>query len=152
MVVKTTRPVTSTYRKLVTRFPLRAIHDDAEHAAALAVAKSLMETDDLDEGGAEYLDVLASLIEEYELKICPVPVATEADVLRFFMADRNMSQNALAKKTGISQSAISAALNGTRGLTKEHVITLAEFFHTSPVVFLPRSAKSSPRVKGNGKQ
>ena len=41
------------------------------------------------------------------------------------------------KKVGIAQSTISAVLNGSRKLTKAHVLKLAEFFNVAPAAFLP---------------
>ena len=61
----------------------------------------------------------------------------QADVLRLLMESNGLSQMALARKVGISQSTISAVLDGTRSLTKEHVITLARCFNVGPGAFLP---------------
>jgi HTH-type transcriptional regulator/antitoxin HigA len=134
------RPVTAGYRKLIAKFPLRAIRDDAEHAAALEVARSLINAE-LDEGAADYFDVLASLIEDYERKVCPMPAALEGDILQLLMDGRGLSQSALARETGIAQSTISTVLTGTRSLTKEQVMTLAAYFNVSPIVFLRKPAQ-----------
>jgi HTH-type transcriptional regulator / antitoxin HigA len=92
---------------------------------------------ELDEGEQEYLDVLTDLIEKYEAEHEPTPDASEADVLRLLMESNGLSQMGLARKVGISQSTISAVLNGTRSFTKEHMITFAKFFNVGPGVFLP---------------
>ena len=67
----------------------------------------------------------------------PIPDASEADVLRLLMESNGLSQMALARKVGISQSTISAVLHGTRSLTRDQVITLARFFNVGPGAFLP---------------
>jgi HTH-type transcriptional regulator/antitoxin HigA len=134
---KPIRPVTSTYRKLVAKFPLRTIRDDAELAAAQSVLDDLLRRE-LDEGGEDYLDVLTDLIEKYEREAHPIPDASEADVLRLLMEGRGLSQPKLAKEVGIAQSTLSAVLGGTRGLTKAHVLALARYFGVSPAAFLPR--------------
>jgi antitoxin component HigA of HigAB toxin-antitoxin module len=86
---------------------------------------------------SEYLDVLTDLIEQYEADHEPIPDASEADVLRLLMESNGLSQMALARKVGISQSTVSAVLHGTRSLTRDQVITLARFFNVGPGAFLP---------------
>ena len=48
-----------------------------------------------------------------------------------------LTQHRLAKRVGVSQSTISAVVNGTRSLTRDQVVSLARFFHVSPAAFLP---------------
>ena len=130
------RMLPDTYFALVKRFPLTHIRDDDHLEAAQEVIDRLLE-EDLDEGAREYLDALTDLVETYEDEHVPIPDASEADVLRELMRSNGLSQAKLAKAVGISQSTISAVLNGTRSLTKEQVVTLARFFHVSPAAFLP---------------
>ncbi|MGC8641960.1 MAG: helix-turn-helix domain-containing protein [Isosphaeraceae bacterium] len=125
-----------TYFKLVRRFPLVPIRDDDHLDEALEVIAGLLKQD-LDEGGQAYQDVLTDLVEAYENKHVLIPDASEAKVLRELMRANALSQQALAKKVGISQSTLSAVLNGGRTLTKTQVIKLAQFFHVSPAAFLP---------------
>ena len=91
----------------------------------------------LDRGGQEYLDALTDLVETYEDEHEPIGNVSEAEVLRELMRANGLSQTALEEKVGISQSTISAVLNGIRSLTKEQIITLAAFFRVSPAAFLP---------------
>ena len=88
-------------------------------------------------GAQEYLDALTDLVEIYEEKHVPIRDASEADVLRELMNANRLSQPKLARAAGISQSTISAVLNGTRSLTKEQVIALAKHFGIAPAAFLP---------------
>lgn len=124
------------YFELVKRFPLAHIRD-ADHldAAHATIDRLLME--DLDGGGAEYLDALTDLVEHYEAEHSPIPDAPEADVLRELMTSHGLGQASLAKVAGISQSTISAVLNGKRSLTKGQVVTLAKHFNVPVAVFLP---------------
>lgn len=80
---------------------------------------------------------MTDLIETYEDQHYPIPDASEADVLRELIRSNKLSQPLLAKRTGISQSTISAVLNGKRSLTKAQVVSLAKFFGVSPNAFLP---------------
>src|SRR4051794_34481906 len=137
MAVQTrTRTLPDTYFELVKQFPLTHIRDDDHLDAAQEMIDRLLE-EDLDEGAQEYLDALTDLVETYEDEHVRIPDASEADVLRELMGANGLSQPKLAREVGISQSTISAVLNGTRSLTKEQVVKLARFFHVSPAAFLP---------------
>jgi HTH-type transcriptional regulator/antitoxin HigA len=125
-----------TYFKLVKRFPLTHLRDDAHFEAAREVMNRLL-GEELDAGGQEYLDVLTDLVERYESEHERTPDASEADVLRLLMESNRLNQTTLAKRAGISQSTISAVLNGSRSLTKEQLVTLARFFNVAPAAFLP---------------
>ena len=125
-----------TYFALVKQFPLTHLRDDDHLDAAQEVIDRLL-TRDLDEGEQDYLDVLTDLVESYENIHVDIPAASEADVVRALMESNGLSQAMLAKRVGISQSTISAVLNGASALTKEQVILLAKEFRLSPLAFLP---------------
>jgi HTH-type transcriptional regulator/antitoxin HigA len=125
-----------TYFELVKQFPLTHVRDDDHLEAAQEVIDRLLQ-EDLDEGAQEYLGALTDLVETYEGEHVPIPGASEADVLRELMRANGLSQGRLQKAVGISQSTISAVLNGARSLTKEQVIALARYFRVSPAAFLP---------------
>jgi HTH-type transcriptional regulator/antitoxin HigA len=130
------RKLPDTYFQLVKQFPLTHIRDRAHLNLAQELIERLLKNN-LDEGAQEYLDALTDLVEIYENEHEPIPDASEADVLRELIRSSGLSQMKLAKKVGMSQSTISAVLNGTRCLTKEQVILLASFFRVSPAAFLP---------------
>jgi HTH-type transcriptional regulator/antitoxin HigA len=130
------RTLPDSYFELVKRFPLTHVRDDDQLEAAQEVIDRLLQ-EDLDEGAQEYLDALTDLVETYEEEHVPIPDASEADVLRELMRANGLSQGKLQKAVGISQSTISAVLNGSRSLTKEQVIALARYFRVSPAAFLP---------------
>jgi HTH-type transcriptional regulator/antitoxin HigA len=127
-----------TYLKLIRRFRLTSIRTEAELDRATEVLHGLLRQD-LDAEGRQYLDALTDLIESYEAKAHPIPDAPEADVLRLLMESGGHSQVSLARASGISQSTISAVLTGTRSLTKEQVVVLAQLFNVSPAAFLSAS-------------
>jgi HTH-type transcriptional regulator / antitoxin HigA len=140
MAVKTASDVTrepaGSYFRLVRDFPLVHIRDRDHLAQARATIDRLLRRD-LDEGEAAYLDVLTDLVDAYEEQHVTIPDASEADVLRELMAANRLSQPALARAVGITQSTLSSVLNGKRTLTRAQVATLAGFFRVSPAVFFP---------------
>ncbi len=136
MAVKTSdRPINETYFDLVRAFPLTHIKSARHLGKARRIIDQLLQQD-LDNGAQDYLDVLTDLVEMYENDHFPIPDASEADVLRELMRSNNLTQSHLAKNVGISQSTISAVLNGARSLTRDHMVKLANFFHVSPAAFL----------------
>jgi HTH-type transcriptional regulator/antitoxin HigA len=125
-----------TYFDLVRTFPLVHLRDFAHLEAASALIDDLLRQD-LDEGGRAYLGALTDLVEVFEDENVTIPDASESDVLRELMNANRLSQTRLAKEVGISQSTLSAVLNGTRSLTKAHIARLARFFNVPASVFLP---------------
>ena len=79
MAVETTKHrLPDTYFKLVKRFPLVHIRDDAHLRRASETINRLLQ-EDRDEGAEEYLDVLTDLVEAYEGQHVLIPDASEAD-------------------------------------------------------------------------
>ncbi|MDR3620139.1 MAG: helix-turn-helix domain-containing protein [Paludisphaera borealis] len=129
------------YMKLVRMFPLVHIRDDEHLEAASEMLTYVLALGEDDQGVVDYLDVLTDLVEAYEKEHVHIPDASEAEVLGFLMESRTLSQTRLAEETGIAQATISNVLRGPRGLTKDQVVRLAEFFHVGPGAFLPAAPK-----------
>jgi antitoxin component HigA of HigAB toxin-antitoxin module len=137
MPQKSARTIPDSYFRLIKELPLTHIRDDAHLAAAIRMVDRLLETK-LDSGMQQYLDVLTDLVEDYEDDNVAIPEVSESTVLRELMSSNKLSQAALAKQVGISQSTLSAVLVGTRSLTKAQVLALSKHFRVSPLAFLPR--------------
>ena len=86
-----------TYPKLVRQFRLVPIKDDNHLKLAHQMMDRLLQ-ENLDTSGADYLSVLADLIESYEDRHYPISDASEVDVLRELMRSNGLSQTALAKR------------------------------------------------------
>ncbi len=144
MAVKSTaHSVPDTYLKLVKRFPLIHIRDEALLDEALELLSELLRHE-RDRGTQEYLDVLTDLVAAYEDEHVPMPDVSEADVLRELMRSNRLSQMQLAKSVGMAQSTVSAVLTGARSLTKGQILKLAKFFGIAPAAFLPRDPRCVP--------
>ena len=120
--------VTEAYHKLIDRFPLRPIRDEATLDAATALALELAGRDDLTAEESAYLEVLSDQIERYEDVHHEIPEGTPGDVLFYLMDARGLNGANLAAETGLPKSLISEVLNGTRGLSRVRIATLAEYF------------------------
>ncbi|MCC6573565.1 MAG: helix-turn-helix domain-containing protein [Planctomycetes bacterium] len=124
------------YFKLMRKFPLLPINSEQELDAATEVLNAL-----LDKGKYRtpeedaYLHLLGDIIGDYEDVHYPIEPASDAGMLEFLIEQKPTTQAALAQKTGIAESTISAVLSGKRKLTREQVGKVASFFHVSPDVF-----------------
>ena len=127
---------TATYQALIMRFPLRPIRDEATLEAATIVVDELSRRTDLTEEETAYLEVLSDQIERYEDEHHSIPEGSPADVLQYLMDERGLNGAGLAAETGLPRSLISEVLNGSRGLSKARIATLASYFGVSAESFL----------------
>lgn len=118
------------YGNLIAKFPPRVIYNENEYITVQAQVDHLVDRLDLTPAEEEYLDLLGTLIWEYEQRSEP-----SADyelrgiaLLRGLIELHDLKQQDLVPifKT---KSIVSAVLNGKRQLTTEHINQLAAFFH-----------------------
>ena len=81
-----------------------------------------------------FMDTLGTLIAAYEEDRHPVLASSGADMLRYFMEERGLSQSELPEVG--SQGVVSEVLNGKRELNLRQVRALAQRFRVSPAVFI----------------
>jgi HTH-type transcriptional regulator/antitoxin HigA len=93
----------------------------------------------------DYLDVLSDLVEAYEEKRYPIAKVSDARLLRHLLEARTVSQTEVAKATSITNSTLSAVLQGTRQLTRQHIGLLAKYFHVEADAFLFGEQVSEPK-------
>jgi len=80
---------------------------------------------------------LRDLVERYEAEAVPMPDVSAVEMLQFLIGQHGVTQQTVARKTGIANSTISALLTGERQLTRTHIEKLAVYFGVKPAVFLP---------------
>jgi HTH-type transcriptional regulator / antitoxin HigA len=135
---KMTRGLTKpkSYIQLLQSFPPRPITKEAELSATQVVVDTLLDRPTLTSEEQDYLNVLGTLIYEYEQTLEPLPDVCGVELLKVLMEEHDLRQKDLVEifKT---ESIISAVLHGRRKLTVEHIQKLAEFFHVSPAAFFP---------------
>jgi HTH-type transcriptional regulator/antitoxin HigA len=128
------------YMRLIRRFPLRPIRNEADYDAATAVLEilAIRAEDDLDQGECDYLAVLSDLIEAYEEHQCPMPPDARPahEKLKSLVEDQGMTSMDLAKILGVSRSLASLVLSGKRRITADHAKALGERFKLEPGYFL----------------
>jgi HTH-type transcriptional regulator / antitoxin HigA len=123
-----------TYIELLRSFPPRPISDEIEFAATQSVVDALLDRPELTADEQDYLNVLGTLISEYEQTLEPLPDISGIELLEVLIAEQNLRQKDLVPifKT---ESIVSDVLHRRRKLTVSHIQELAEFFHVSPAVF-----------------
>jgi HTH-type transcriptional regulator/antitoxin HigA len=128
------------YLKLVRKFALRVIESEAQYDAAIAVIQQLAMRGEknLDEGEADYLYTLTSLVETYENEHYPIGPdhLKPHERLKWLSQESELSQAKLAKLLSISQPLVSLILLGKRELTVAHIQRLSEHFHINPRYFM----------------
>ena len=98
---------------------IRPIRTDSDHAEALAEIERLWGSAPGTPEG-DTLDVLATLVEDYETRNVPVEAADAVDLLHFAIEDMGRSQAELADLLG-SRSRASEILNRKRHLTLDQI-------------------------------
>jgi len=116
--------------------PLLTIRNGREYELAVKRLNSLLDEIGTNERHPLYglLDTLGTLLHAYEEKHYPIPEASSADMLRFFMDEHSLTQSDLPEVG--SQGVVSEVLNGKRELNVRQIRALAGRFRVSPAVFI----------------
>lgn len=134
--------MTNTYPQLLQQFPPRPINSEEAFSLTQSVVNQLLDKETLTQDEEDYLEVLGTLIYDYEQQQENIiPDLYGIELLKVLMQEHNLKQKDLVVvfKT---ESIVSAVLNGQRQLTTRHIQALAEFFGVSPAVFFPKIASS----------
>ena len=126
----------SAYIELLKTFPPRPITVEEELIATQKAIDSLLDKGELTPDERDYLNVLGTLVYEYEQTLEPIPDIYGIELLTALIEEFNLRQKDLVPifKT---ESIVSDILHEKRQLTTEHIQKLAEFFNVSPAVFFP---------------
>lgn len=130
------------YMELIQKFPPRPVVNEADFYATQAVINQLLDKPKLSPEEEDYLDVLGTLISNYEQQQQDlIPDIYGVELLKVLIEEHNLKQKDLVPifKT---ESIVSDILKGKRQLTNRHIQELAEFFHLSPAVFFPVKSNS----------
>lgn len=127
------------YLELVREHPLRPIENEAELDRAIAVIDRMLDRDYLDRDERDYLDVLGTLVEQFETTHYPEAPVSDQEMLGHLIEARGTTQAAVANGTGINKVTLSLVLSGKRELTRGHIEALAKHFDVDPGLFLSRT-------------
>ena len=135
--------ITENYLKLLQEFPPRPITSKFDFEATQTVINQLLDKPELTPEEEDYLEVLGTLISEYEKEEDIIPDIYGTELLKALIEEHNLKQKDLVPifKT---ESIVSDILKEKRQLTTRHIQELADFFNLSPSVFFP--VKSSHQL------
>jgi HTH-type transcriptional regulator / antitoxin HigA len=123
------------YGKLLADVRPTVVKTEEENERLLAEVKKLLKKGDritAEEG--KLLELLSSLIEAFEDKAYPIPVAPPHAVLQMLMSERGLRQRDLLHLLG-SRGVTSDVVNGRRKPSKTQAKALGEFFSVAPELF-----------------
>jgi HTH-type transcriptional regulator / antitoxin HigA len=127
---------TASYSQLLTHFQPKPIRSAREHSRALVLVEELMDKQRTSAAERQMIELLATLIDQYEESEWPTPHAAPGEVLAFLLTERRMAQSELSRQLAIPQSTIANVIAGRRQLSKTNVLALSRFFRVSPMLFM----------------
>lgn len=114
----------------------KVIESEEENELFLAEVEKLMALgEDLTPEQLQLMNLLASLIEQFEEQHYALRPATPLEVLNELVLQRELKQKDLVPVFS-SQDIASEVLNGKRSISKAQAKSLGNFFHVSPALFL----------------
>lgn len=124
------------YASLLGQVQPKVIESEEENELFLAEVEKLMALgEDLTPEQLQLMNLLVSLIEQFEDQHYQLRPASPLEVLTELMAQRGLKQKDLVHLFG-SQGIASEVLNGKRAISKAQAKALGDFFYTSPALFL----------------
>ncbi|MDJ0634195.1 MAG: transcriptional regulator [Xenococcaceae cyanobacterium MO_188.B29] len=125
-----------TYGKLLIQYLPKVITNETENERALDIAETLSNKYDITPEEELLLDLLVTLIENFESKQYTFENnSTPLSRLHFLVEANNFKQADLLDIFG-SKSIASEVFNGKRQISKTHAIKLGERFNVDPALFL----------------
>ena len=124
------------YQSLLLDFTPRPIRAEGEYRRTMRQIDRLMKMEKLSRAQSQLMELLATLVEEYESVEHPTPKVSQSDLLAHLIDAKRGSQAEVARETGIPTSVITNVLKGRRGISQANVVRLARYFHVSPAAFM----------------
>jgi HTH-type transcriptional regulator / antitoxin HigA len=124
------------YASLLSEVQPKVIESEEENEFFLAEVEKLMALgEDLTAEQLQLMQLLVSLIEQFEEQHYQLHPSTPHQVLNELVLQRGLKQKDLVPLFG-SQGIASEVLNGKRSISKSQAKALGDFFHVSPALFL----------------
>ncbi|MDB9422642.1 transcriptional regulator [Microcystis aeruginosa CS-563/04] len=124
------------YLELLKQYPPRPIDNEEDLEMMQEVINRLLDKPQLTVEEREYLNVLGSLIYEYEENQEPIPDIYGLELLKFILEERNLQKQDLLSIFE-SKSTLDDIFDGLQELTPIYIQKLANFLNISPDLFFP---------------
>lgn len=128
------------YINLLAKFPPRPIATPAQYLEFQAEIDRLLDAETIEPEGLEYLNVLGTLVREYEEKHVPMPDLSGIELLKALIDEFNLTFTDLAAIFE-TESVFTEVINGDRPLTVQHIEHLSRKFKVSPSIFFRSSLR-----------
>ena len=126
-----------TYKELLQQVIPRPLGSDRAYRRVLGQIGRLMRKPKKTRAEDDMIALLATLIEEYEIRIgFSTPELSPQDRLSGLMAAREVTQAELARQSGVPRPTINEILSGKRDISKRNALQLAKYFHVPVAEFL----------------
>jgi HTH-type transcriptional regulator/antitoxin HigA len=125
----------SQYLELLNAYSPRPITSETELIATQKVIDSLVDQTELTPDQLDYLNVLGTLVREYETLNHPIPKFNPIDLINALLEESNLDPQALIPLFQ-NETIVSDILNSKQDLTLGQVKKLAQFFKINPTAFL----------------
>ncbi len=139
---RTARPIAAAsrlnvrrYGELLLRFTPKVIETTRESRLALKALDELLAIEDRTPEEKALLDLLGTLIEEFERKEYPTTRSEPREILAWLIEENGLRAAELAEIIG-GRSRVSEVLSGKRGISKEQAKRLGERFRVSVALFI----------------
>ena len=125
----------TTYSQLLVEYQPKVITTEAEYDQALETVEKLMADQQRTPEQTAILQLLVTLIEEFETKHYPIEPSSPHAMLEHLMDARGIKQSDLVGIIG-SKGVVSEVVNRKRAISKAQAKALGEFFNVSPGLFI----------------
>ncbi|MBE9249086.1 transcriptional regulator [Dolichospermum sp. LEGE 00240] len=125
----------TTYSQLLVEYQPKVITTEAEYDQALETVEKLMAEQQRTPEQTAILQLLVTLIEEFETKHYPIEPSSPHAMLEHLMDARGIKQSDLVGIIG-SKGVVSEIVNRKRAISKAQAKALGEFFNVSPALFI----------------
>jgi HTH-type transcriptional regulator/antitoxin HigA len=125
----------TTYSQLLVEYQPKVITTEAEYDQALETVEKLMADQQRTPEQTAILQLLVTLIEEFETKHYPIEPSSPHAMLEHLMDARGIKQSDLVGIIG-SKGVVSEVVNRKRAISKAQAKALGEFFNVSPALFI----------------
>ena len=125
----------SYYLQLINTFPPRPINNEAQLLATQDQIDAIIDRQNITQDDKDYLEVLGTLVYDYEQKHEPMPVLEGIELLKALMSEENLRPCDLLSIFE-NESSIMEILEKKQEMTAKQVQKLGDFFQISPIRFL----------------
>ncbi len=124
-----------TYSQLLVEYQPKIITTEAEYDHALETVEKLMACKQRTAEQTAILQLLVTVIEEFETKHYPIEPSSPHAMLEHLIDARGIKQSDLVGVIG-SKGVVSEVVNRKRAISKAQAKALGEFFNVSPGLFI----------------